>query len=236
METFGYIRVSAKDQNEARQTEKMLALGVKERYLFTEKQSGKDFERPVYQTMCKMLRDGDLLYIDSIDRLGRNYEAIKEEWRRLTREIGADVVALDMPDLFDSRKFRAQGDVGKLLEDQMLSLLAWVAEQERKKILTRQREGIEIAKREGKYKGRKPVEVPDFPRHYARYLRREVSKAALARELGISRPTLDKLIKAQQEGYAQASPSLFFPICEGIGVYGGSIDKRASHGFDGVCS
>lgn len=206
MEKFGYIRVSAKDQNEARQTEKMLSLGVADRFLFVDKQSGKDFDRPEYQAMCRMLRDGDLLYIDSIDRLGRNYEAIKNEWRRITREIGADVVALDMPDLFDSRKFRAQGDVGKLLEDQMLSLLAWVAEQERKKILTRQREGIEIAKRAGKYKGRKPVEVPDFPRHYARYLRHEVSKAALARELGISRPTLDKLLKACEED-AVASPS-----------------------------
>lgn len=196
METFGYIRVSTKEQNEARQVEKMKDLGVPQRHLFVEKQSGKDFDRPKYQALCLILREGDLLYIDSVDRLGRNYEAIKDEWRRLTREIGADVVALDMPELFDSRKFRAQGDVGKLLEDQMLSLLAWVAEQERKKILSRQREGIEIAKRAGKYKGRKPVKVPDISRHYDRYLRREVSKAALARELGISRPTLDKLFAA----------------------------------------
>lgn len=202
MEKFGYIRVSSKDQNEARQREKMVALGVADRFLFTEKQSGKDFDRPIYQEMCRMLRAGDLLYIDSVDRLGRNYEAIKDEWRRLTREIGADVVALDMPDLFDSRKFRAQGDVGKLLEDQMLSLLAWVAEQERKKILARQREGIEIAKLAGKYKGRKPVTVPDLPRHYDRCRRGEISKAALARELGISRPTLDKLFCAHAKSLA----------------------------------
>lgn len=181
METMGYVRVSTKDQNEARQVDKMQSLGVTERYLFVEKQSGKDFERPIYQSMCQMLRAGDLLYIDSIDRLGRNYEAVKDEWRRLTRDIGVDVVALDMPDLFDSRKFRAQGDVGKLLEDQMLSLLAWVADQERQKIRQRQREGITIARQEGKYKGRKPVSIPDLSKHFARYQQREVSKAALAR-------------------------------------------------------
>lgn len=202
MEIMGYVRVSSKEQNEDRQVEKMQALGVLERYLFVEKQSGKDFNRPVYQSMCQMLRSGDLLYIDSVDRLGRNYEAVKDEWRRLTRDMGVDVVALDMPDLFDSRKFRAQGDVGKLLEDQMLSLLAWVADQERKKIRVRQMEGIAIAKREGKYKGRKPVVVPDLARHYDRYKRREVSKAALARELGISRPTLDKLFSKYAESAA----------------------------------
>lgn len=202
MEIMGYVRVSSKEQNEDRQVEKMQALGVLERYLFVEKQSGKDFNRPVYQSMCQMLRSGDLLYIDSVDRLGRNYEAVKDEWRRLTRDMGVDVVALDMPDLFDSRKFRAQGDVGKLLEDQMLSLLAWVADQERKKIRIRQMEGIAIAKREGKYKGRKPVVVPDLARHYDRYKRREVSKAALARELGISRPTLDKLFSKYAESAA----------------------------------
>lgn len=199
MEIFGYIRVSSKDQNEARQVEKMRELGVSERHLLIEKQSGKDFNRPVYQGLCQMLRQGDLLYIDSVDRLGRNYEAVKDEWRRLTREIGVDVVALDMPDLFDSRKFRAQGDVGKLLEDQMLSLLAWVADQERKKIRQRQREGIEIAKREGRYKGRKPVHIKDFSRHYQRWVRHEVTKAALARELGVSRPTVDRLIREARE-------------------------------------
>ena len=199
MEVFGYVRVSSKDQNEERQVEKMRKLGVPDRHLYIEKQSGKDFDRPVYQGLCQMLRQGDLLYIDSVDRLGRNYEAVKDEWRHLTREMGVDVVALDMPDLFDSRKFRQQGDVGKLLEDQMLSLLAWVAEQERKKIRQRQREGIEIAKREGKYKGRKPVEIKDFSRYLQRLERREVSKKSLADELGISRPTLDRLIREAQE-------------------------------------
>lgn len=198
MELLGYVRVSSKDQNEARQIEKMEALGVTEKNRFIDKESGKDFDRPQYQEMLKYLRPGDLVYVDSIDRLGRNYDAVKREWNYLTREKKVDVVALDMPEIFDSRKFKEQGEVGRLLEDQMLSLLAWVAEQERKKILARQREGIAIAKREGKYKGRKPVSIPDFERHYQRYMRREVSKAGLARELHISRPTVDRLIRERQ--------------------------------------
>ena len=190
-ELFGYVRVSTEEQNEARQIEKMRALGVPERYLFVEKQSGKDFDRTIYLGMRNILREGDLLYVDSIDRLGRNYDAVKKEWYYLTRELKVDVVALDLADLFDSRKFREQGEVGRLLEDQMLSLLAWVADQERKKIRQRQREGIEIAKVAGKYKGRKPVIVPDFEKYYQRYMSRKVSKAGLARELHISRPTVD---------------------------------------------
>ncbi len=199
-ELFGYVRVSTEEQNEARQIEKMRALGVPERYLFVEKQSGKDFDRTIYLGMRNILREGDLLYVDSIDRLGRNYDAVKKEWYYLTRELKVDVVALDLADLFDSRKFREQGEVGRLLEDQMLSLLAWVADQERKKIRQRQREGIEIAKVAGKYKGRKPVIVPDFEKYYQRYMSRKVSKAGLARELHISRPTVDRLIAEHEAG------------------------------------
>lgn len=154
---LAYVRVSAEDQNEMRQVEKMKELGVEDRFIFIDKKSGKDFDREEYQKMKFVLREGDLLYVDSIDRLGRNFEKIQEEWYDITKNIGADIVALDMEDLFDSRKFKSQGDVGKLLESQMLTLLAWVAEQERKKIKTRQREGIEVAKKQGKYKGRKPV-------------------------------------------------------------------------------
>lgn len=154
---LAYVRVSSEDQNETRQVDKMKELGVEDRFIFIDKKSGKDFDREEYQKMKLVLREGDLLYVDSIDRLGRNFEKIQEEWYDITKNVGADVVALDMEDLFDSRKFKMQGDVGKLLESQMLTLLAWVAEQERKKIKTRQREGIEVAKKEGKYKGRKPI-------------------------------------------------------------------------------
>lgn len=194
----GYVRVSSKDQNEARQVEKMRELGIEDRRIFIEKASGKDFNRPKYQAMkdSGALREGDVLYIDSIDRLGRNYEGILNEWKILTREMKVDVVALDMPDLFDSRKFRAMGEYGNLMEDQMLSLLAWVADQERKKIKVRQAEGIAIAKENGKYTGRKPVEVDRF--EFAR-LREEVEKGERTNKyvmdkLGLTRTTYYKLV------------------------------------------
>lgn len=154
---IAYVRVSTEEQNEDRQIEKVRSLGVADRFIFVDKASGKNFDRPAYRAMKQVLREGDLLIVDSIDRLGRDYDGIQEEWYEITKEIKADIVALDMADLFDSRKFKQQGEIGKLLERQMLSLLAWVAEQERKKIKTRQREGIEIAKRQGKYKGRQPI-------------------------------------------------------------------------------
>ena len=200
MVIYGYIRVSTREQNEVRQLNALGGWGILPENLFTDKQSGKDFDRTIYLGMRNILREGDLLYVDSIDRLGRNYDAVKKEWYYLTRELKVDVVALDLADLFDSRKFREQGEVGRLLEDQMLSLLAWVADQERKKIRQRQREGIEIAKVAGKYKGRKPVIVPDFEKYYQRYMSRKVSKAGLARELHISRPTVDRLIAEHEAG------------------------------------
>lgn len=194
---YGYVRVSSKDQNPDRQIEKMHKLGIDDRFIFVEKQSGKDFDRAVYQGMKSTFRKGDLLYLDSIDRLGRNYEAVKEEWRELTRTIGVDVVALDMPDLFDSRKFKAQGDVGKLLEDQMLSLLAWVADQERKKINQRQLEGIARAKAEGKYKGRKPIEIDkaEFEAVYSEVVRGERTNKYAMKKLGLKPNTYYKAAK-----------------------------------------
>lgn len=195
----GYVRVSTKDQNEERQVIKMKELGIDDRRIFIEKESGKDFNRPVYQAMktSGALREGDVLYIDSIDRLGRNYEGIKDEWKALTHDMGVDVVALDMPDLFDSRKFKAMGEYGKLMEDQMLSLLAWVADQERKKIKTRQAEGIAAAKERGVYKGRKPVEVDKY--EFAR-LREEVKNGErtnkyVMEKLGLTRTTYYKLVE-----------------------------------------
>lgn len=194
----GYVRVSSKDQNETRQIEKMRELGIDERRIFIEKESGKTMDRPVYQAM-KMsgaLREGDLLYIDSIDRLGRNYEEVKNEWKVLTRDMKVDVVALDMPELFDSRKFKAQGDVGKLLEDQMLSLLAWVAEQERKKIRTRQAEGIAVAKAQGKYKGRKPIDVEKekFEKLYGEVKRGERTATYAMKTLGLKPNTWYRMV------------------------------------------
>lgn len=152
--TYGYIRVSSKDQNEARQLKKMIDKGVEARRIFVDKASGKDFDRPQYQILRKVLGEGDLLYIDALDRLGRNYDAVINEWKYITRELGADIVILENETLFDSRKFREMGDMGKLMEDQFLSLLSYVADQERKKIKQRQAEGIAVAKAEGKHVGR----------------------------------------------------------------------------------
>lgn len=195
----GYVRVSSKDQNEERQVQKMRELGIDDRRIFIEKASGKDFERPVYKAMkdSGALREGDVLYIDSIDRLGRNYEGILSEWKVLTREMKVDIVALDMPDLFDSRKFRQMGDHGRLMEDQMLSLLAWVADQERTKIKKRQAEGIAIAKEAGKYKGRKPVTVNpyEFEKLYNEAISGERTHTYVMERLGLKRNTYYKLVE-----------------------------------------
>lgn len=152
--TYGYIRVSSKDQNEQRQLHKMLERGVEARRIFVDKASGKNFERPQYQLLRKVLNEKDIIYMDALDRLGRNYDEVISEWKYITRELKADIVVLENESLFDSRKFREMGEMGQLMEDQFLSLLSYVADQERKKIRQRQAEGIEVAKSQGKHLGR----------------------------------------------------------------------------------
>ena len=154
--SFGYIRVSSKDQNEARQIEKMRELGIDERHIFIDKESGKDFDREQYKALVTMLRDGDVLYVPSIDRLGRNYNEILTQWSVITKDKGADIVVLDMP-LLDTRNDRDL--TGTLISDIVLQLLSYVAQKERENIRIRQAEGIAIAKANGVYKGRKPIEV-----------------------------------------------------------------------------
>lgn len=149
MATYGYARVSTKDQNEARQVHKFSELGIKDRLIFIDKASGKNFDREEYKVMRRIINEGDLLYLDALDRLGRNYDAVINEWKYITRERKADIVILENPSLFDSRKWKATGDIGRLMEDQFLSLLAYVADQERKKIRIRQAEGIQRAKATG---------------------------------------------------------------------------------------
>lgn len=184
---FGYVRVSSKDQNPERQIVKMKELGVADKCLFVDKESGKDFDRIEYNKVREKLRDGDVLFIDSLDRLGRNYEAVKDEWKYITRELNADIVALDMDGVFDSRKFKAQGDIGKFIEDMMLTTLSWVADQERKKIRTRQAEGIAIAKADGKFKGRAPIQVDSvqFEQEYRLWKSGQITATAAMRHLGI---------------------------------------------------
>lgn len=194
---IGYVRVSSKDQNLDRQLIKMEQLGIEDRFLFQDKASGKDFDRVGYSAMKKVLREGDILYIDSIDRLGRDYDGIISEWKEITRVIGCDIVALDNESIFDSRKFRAQGDIGKLMEDQFLSLLAWVAEQERKKIKTRQREGIEAARLNGTQMGRPAVAVDAerFAELYQQWKAGSIKAVEFMAELGVKKDTFYRRVK-----------------------------------------
>lgn len=157
---IGYVRVSSKDQNEERQVLKLRELNIEDRFIFIDKASGKDFLRPEYQAMKRIVRQGDIIYLDALDRLGRDYDGIIREWKEITREIGADIVVLENESIFDSRKFREMGDIGKLMEDQFLSLLSYVAEQERRKIKLRQMEGIAVARANGKRLGRPGCVVP----------------------------------------------------------------------------
>ena len=157
-EVYGYIRVSSRDQNEDRQMVAMQGLAIPEKHIFMDKQSGKDFLRPQYQRMVKKLRPGDLLYVKSIDRLGRNYEEILEQWRALTKERGVDIVVLDMP-LLDTR--RGKDLMGTFLSDIVLQVLSFAAENERSNIRQRQAEGIAAAKAKGVKFGRPPLPLPD---------------------------------------------------------------------------
>ena len=156
--TFAYCRVSSTDQNEDRQVEAMLELGINERDIFIDKCSGKDFDRPQYQALKLQLREGDVLVIKSIDRLGRNYKQICEEWREIVRDIKANIKVVDMPILDTTR---TDGLIGEVISDIVLQLLGYVAEQERAFIKQRQAEGIKLAKEKGKRLGKPPIQYPE---------------------------------------------------------------------------
>ena len=157
MSIYGYIRVSSKDQNEDRQVLALRGMSVPEKNLYADRQSGKDFERPQYKRMLRKMKKDDLLYIKSIDRLGRNYGEILEQWRILTKEKGIDIVVLDMP-LLDTR--RGKDLMGTFLSDIVLQVLSFVAENERNNIRQRQAEGIAAAKARGVKFGRPPRPLP----------------------------------------------------------------------------
>ena len=158
MSVYGYIRVSSKDQKEDRQQIALKEVGVELQNIYVDKQSGKDFNRPQYKKMLRKLKKDDLLYINSIDRLGRNYEEILQQWRILTKEKGVDIVVLDMP-LLDTR--RGKDLMGTFLSDIVLQVLSFVAENERTNIKQRQAEGIAAAKAQGIKFGRPPLPLPD---------------------------------------------------------------------------
>ena len=158
MATYGYIRVSTRDQNEDRQVIALHEVGVPEKNIYMDKQSGKDFNRPQYKKLLRKMKKDDLLCIKSIDRLGRNYEEILAQWRILTKDKGIDIMVLDMP-LLDTR--RGKGLMGAFLSDIVLQVLSFVAENERTNIRQRQAEGIAAAKARGVKFGRKPHPLPD---------------------------------------------------------------------------
>ena len=181
---YGYIRVSTKEQNEDRQRLAMQEFGISENNVFMDKQSGKDFDRPGYKRLLRKLKPGDMLVIKSIDRLGRNYEEILEQWRLLTREKKVSIVVLDMP-LLDTRQGRDL--TGTLIADIVLQLLSYVAQTEREFIRQRQAEGIAAAKAKGIHMGRKLLEIPeDFGLIYDQWKAGSISARGAARELGVS--------------------------------------------------
>lgn len=182
-EIYGYVRVSTKDQNEDRQLVALSELQVPKKNIFIDKQSGKDFERPRYKKLLRRMKKDDLLYIKSIDRLGRNYNEIQEQWRILTKDKGVDIVVLDMP-LLDTR--RGKDLMGTFLSDIVLQVLSFVAENERMNIRQRQAEGIAAAKAKGVRFGRVPKPLPEnFHAVYQRWKRDEITGTAAAKECGM---------------------------------------------------
>ncbi len=193
MNTYAYIRVSTREQNEDRQIIAMEEFGVVKSHMIVEKLSGKDFERPLYRRLLKKLKPGDVLVIKSIDRLGRNYDEILEQWRILTKEKKVDIVVLDMP-LLDTRNGRDL--TGTLIADIVLQLLSYVAQTEREYIRQRQREGIDAAQARGVHCGRFEKERPEnYDSVFTRWQRGELSGRKAARLLNISHTTFQRWIK-----------------------------------------
>lgn len=192
---IGYARVSTVDQNEARQMEALREDGVDRIYM--DKKSGKDFNRPEYQKMITSLQKGDVLVIHSIDRLGRNYEEIITEWRKITKEIEADIIVQDMPLLNTTQN---KDLTGTLIADIVLQLLSYVAQRERENIRQRQKEGIAIAKAQGKYKGRakKEINTELLKDTKLRWRNGEITKIQFAEIMGISRSTLYKILEDEE--------------------------------------
>ena len=187
---YAYIRVSSKEQNEERQRAAMLEYGVPAKNIILDKQSGKDFERQGYKRLMKKLKRGDILIIKSIDRLGRNYHEILEQWRILTKEKEAAIVVLDMP-LLDTRQNRDL--TGVLIADIVLQLLSYVAETERKFIRQRQAEGIAAARARGANLGRRPKDrPPEFAAVKAAWENGEISARSAARRLKINQMTFKR--------------------------------------------
>ncbi len=193
---YAYGRVSAADQNLNRQIDSFLQFGVGRQHIFTDKKSGKDFERENYRRLKNLLKNGDLLVVKSIDRLGRNYDMIIEEWSDITRRIGADIFVMDMP-LLDTRVNR-ENLTGKLISDLVLQILSYVAQKERENIKVRQREGIAAAKRRGVRFGR-PVIVPsDFTVTAAQFKDGSITMEEALKLTGMKKSTFYSRLKTMR--------------------------------------
>lgn len=192
--TYGYARVSTKEQNLDRQLDAMREFGVASDLVFADKASGKDFERPEYRRLIAMLREGDVLVVKSIDRLGRNYEEILNEWRRITKELKSAIVVIDMP-LLDTRE-RRDGLTGVLISDIVLQLLSYVAQVERENIKRRQTEGIVAAQTRGVRFGRPRKKRPsNYEATYVAYRRGRITRSEAAAQLKVSVSTFARWVK-----------------------------------------
>ena len=190
---YGYVRVSSMDQNEDRQLMAMSELNIPQKNIFVDKQSGKDFERPQYKRLVKRLTSGDLLYILSIDRLGRNYEDIQKQWRILTKDIGIDICVIDMP-LLDTRS--GKDLMGTFIADLVLQILSFVAQSERENIKKRQAQGIAAAKAKGVKFGRPEKSVPDdFPRLIREWEKNKLSFPELLKLCNMSEATFYRRLR-----------------------------------------
>ena len=198
MSDYGYVRVSTAEQNEDRQMIALGEVGVPKESIFIDKQSGKDFERPAYKRLMKKLRPGDVVYFKSIDRMGRNYKDILEQWRIITKDKGADVVVIDMP-ILDTRN--QKNLIGTLISDIVLQLLSYVSETERVNIRQRQAEGIAAAKKRGVRFGRPAKEAPmNFDDILRRWEKKELSMDEITAQYGMSQTTFYRRKREREIG------------------------------------
>lgn len=194
---YGYVRVSSKDQNEDRQVITMRKMQVPEENIYIDKQSGKDFNRPQYKKLLRKVKDDDLIYIKSIDRLGRNYVEILEQWKIITKEKHVDLYVMDMP-ILDTR--REKNLLGTFISDLVLALLSYVAENERNNIRQRQAEGIAAAKARGVHFGRRPNPLPDnFYEVYQQWKMKKIPVSEAAKLCGMPQTTFFERARAYEK-------------------------------------
>ena len=198
MDVYGYIRVSSVDQTEDRQMIALRGKGVAERHIYLDKQSGKDFHRPQYRRLVRALKPGDLLYVQSIDRLGRDYREIQQQWRLLTKEKGVDICVLDMP-LLDTRQ--GKDLMGTFIADLVLQILSFVAQNERENIKKRQAEGIAAAKARGVKFGRPPAVLPEnFHAVHKKWRDKKITLRQAAKACGMPEGTFYAKARKFEEG------------------------------------